>query len=303
MTRTTDNSQSALYRGRFAPSPSGPLHFGSLIAAVGSYLEARSRDGEWLVRMEDLDPPREEPGASDDILRTLEQFGFMWDGPVLYQSSRIEAYQDALSQLESDRQTYGCACSRKEINEIAEQGVEGPIYPGTCRGGLSAGRKPRSIRLLTPIEPHRFTDKLCGEIIQSISTEIGDFVVCRADGIIAYQLAVVVDDDYQGITDVVRGADLLNSTPRQIHLQSLLGIDLLNYAHLPLILNESGQKLSKQNGARPISRTPVIDALIASLRFLQQPLPEEIPDDPESFWQWAIANWNIERIPAPILRF
>lgn len=227
-----------MYRGRFAPSPTGPLHFGSLVAAVTSYLEARAAGGEWLVRMEDLDTPRNVSGAADDILRTLERFGFEWDGPVMYQSDRIEIYAAALDELRQRSAVYVCTCSRREN------------YLCSCRNGINDPAKPQSWRVLG-------------------TAEVDDFVVLRADGIFAYQLAVVVDDAAQKITDVVRGADLLDSTPRQQYLQTLLGYPHPNYKHIPVVTNEAGEKLSKQTNAPPLYDPPM--QLRDALRFLGQP--------------------------------
>src|ERR1700742_4386809 len=238
------------YTGRFAPSPTGPLHIGSLMAAVGSYLEAKAQGGRWLLRMEDLDPPREVPGAADGILRDLEKLGFKWHGPVLYQSRRRDAYEEALAKLGS--QIFPCACSRSEIADSALAGIEGPVYPGTCRDGLAPGKTARSLRVRVRSEDIGFDDALQGPIHQDLAKDIGDFVVRRADGCHAYQLAVVVDDAAQGVTHVVRGADLLLSTPRQIHLQTLLGLSHPSYMHLPVAVNAAGEKLSKQTGARPL---------------------------------------------------
>ncbi|TVQ74312.1 MAG: tRNA glutamyl-Q(34) synthetase GluQRS, partial [Chromatiaceae bacterium] len=201
------------YTGRFAPSPTGPLHFGSLVAAVISWLDARTHGGTWRVRMEDLDPPREEPGAADRILRTLDAHGLHWDGPVLYQSTRLTAYADAMQQLREQGRAYDCGCTRREIAALALQGLEGPVYPGTCREGLPAGKSPRALRVRTHDDPICFSDRAQGEVCQQLASQIGDFVIRRADGLTAYQLAVVVDDAFQGVTHVVRGIDLLASTP------------------------------------------------------------------------------------------
>lgn len=235
--------------GRFAPTPSGPLHFGSLVAAVASYIDARSRGGKWLVRMEDIDTPRVVPGSADDILRTLEAFGFEWDGPVLYQSTRIDAYQAALEQLKRGGFVYPCSCTRTTTE------------PCTCTSGS------------------RWRVHLPGD----------DFTVLRADGIFAYQLAVVVDDAYQQITDVVRGADLLDSTPRQIHLQKLLGLPTPRYVHVPVVVNEKGEKLSKQTLAPPLDASDAPELLIRALRFLGQPFPPgKHSRDVESIWAWLV---------------
>ncbi len=285
------------YCGRFAPSPTGALHFGSLVAATACYLDARARRGKWLIRMEDIDPPREVPGAADDILRTLEAFGFEWDGAVLYQSRRTDAYRAALEQLQQQGDSYPCACSRKEIAQHGRPGAMGVIYPGRCRSGLPPGRSARAIRLRTPDRPITFVDAIQGPQRQSVAQEVGDFVIRRADGLFAYQLAVVVDDAWQGVTQVVRGADLLHSTPRQRHLQQRLGYPAPGYAHLPLVLDRSGNKLSKQARALPVDRKAPLPALLAALRFLHQPLPDERPASLDALWQWAIAHWDIRRIP------
>jgi glutamyl-Q tRNA(Asp) synthetase len=288
------------YRGRFAPSPTGPLHAGSLVAACASYLEARSRGGEWLVRMEDLDPPREPPGAAVDILRTLEAFGFEWDGEVLYQSRQHEHYAAALHKLERAGAVYACACSRREIADSSTQGIEGPVYPGTCRAGLPAGRAPRALRVRTDDTTLVFEDAWQGRIARHLSRDYGDFVVKRADGFWAYQLAVVVDDADQGVTDVVRGADLLESTPRQIHLQRLLGIPTPRYAHCPVVTNARGEKLSKQTGADALDARQPVPVLIRALEHLGQRIPAELRDaDLDALWGWAIAHWSpaARRIP------
>ncbi|MEE9357090.1 tRNA glutamyl-Q(34) synthetase GluQRS [Candidatus Vondammii sp. HM_W22] len=288
MTRKKQN-----YRGRFAPSPTGPLHFGSLVAAMGSYLDARSRGGAWLVRMEDLDTPREIPGAASDILQTLERFGFEWDGEVLYQSSRQEAYREALATLISDNAVFPCSCSRREVAEAGLQGMEGPRYSGKCRQQRMTKTHSGAVRVRTHQEQIQFKDRICKQISQNLELDIGDFIVRRADGLFAYQLAVVVDDAFQQVNQIVRGADLLCSTPRQIHLQQLLGLTTPEYAHLPLVLNDSGQKLSKKTGAFPVDKESPLPSLIAALEFLNQPLPNETPGSLSSFWEWAIAHWSL----------
>ena len=258
------------YRGRFAPSPTGPLHFGSLVAAVGSYLDALAHGGEWLVRIEDVDTPRNVPGADADILRTLENFGFEWQGEVLYQSTRGEAYAAALDQLTAAGLAYGCACSRKEIAQVLATQGQGQqrhgelVYPGTCRpenGGLH-GREARAWRLhiaaclqrdgLPADALTHWQDRRLGPQSQRVAEAVGDFVLRRADGLWAYQLAVVVDDAAQGITDVVRGEDLTDNTARQIVLQRALGLPTPRYLHTPLVLGANGEKLSKQNAAEPL---------------------------------------------------
>lgn len=317
MTFSTD------YRGRFAPSPTGPLHFGSLVAALGGYLDAKHHHGTWLVRMEDLDKPRCIPEAADDILRTLETYGLHWDEAVLYQSRRSPAYEDALQQLKDIGAVYPCSCTRKEIADSALQGIEGPVYPGTCRNGIPAGREARAWRVKTnidtfarpePVEGHSeypavhcssfdklrtngsmitFDDALQGHIAQDLERDIGDFVVKRADGLFAYQLAVVVDDAMQGITHIVRGADLLLSTPRQIYLQKLLGLPTPEHWHLPIVVNAQGEKLSKQTLAHPIEKNKVSETLFAALEFLRQQPPAELKSGKaEEILDWAIAHWR-----------
>lgn len=288
------------YRGRFAPSPTGPLHFGSLVAAVASYADARAVAGDWLVRIEDVDPPREVPGAAAAILATLEAFGFEWAGPVLYQSTRIAAYREALDALRRAGATYPCACSRKEIADSSVgRGSGGEwVYPGTCARGLPPGRVGRSVRVRVGDARITYDDRVQGPITHDLATESGDFVLERADGCIAYQLAVVVDDAAQGITDVVRGADLLDSTPRQIHLQHLLGLPTPRTLHVPAAVNAAGEKLSKQTRAAPIDARRAGAALHAALAFLGQSPPDDLraASAPEC-WRWAIANWRPGRIP------
>ena len=286
-------------RGRFAPSPTGPLHFGSLVAAVGSYLDAKTARGEWLVRIEDLDTPRVAAGAADEILRCLEAFGMAWDGAVMYQSTRSDAYRAALEQLHALGVTYGCACTRREIADSALHGIDGPVYPGTCRGGLAPGRAARATRVLTCGAPVAFEDAIQGVITQDVGRVVGDFVVARADGLIAYQLAVVVDDAAQGITDVVRGADLLDSTPRQILLQRWLGLPAPRYAHLPAAVNAHGEKLSKQTLARAVDGIHASPDLVAALRFLGQETPANLERESlAQIWAWAMRHWQRRRIPA-----
>lgn len=288
------------YRGRFAPSPTGPLHFGSLVAAVGSYLDARQQGGEWLVRMEDIDTPRNVPGAAEQILAALERFGFEWDGPVLWQSTRLDAYAAALDCLQQRGLLYACACSRKEIADSASRpAIDGGLaYPGTCRNGLPPGRAARAWRLRVDEREISFVDRVQGRIAQSLERDVGDFVLRRADGLFAYQLAVTVDDNFQGISDIVRGADLLASTPRQIWLQQLLGYAEPRYAHLPVVCNAAGEKLSKQTLAPALDLASASPQLCAALAFLGQAVPEELARTsvPE-VWQWAMENWRFEAIP------
>jgi glutamyl-Q tRNA(Asp) synthetase len=265
---------------------------------VGSFLEAKAHGGEWLVRMEDLDPPRVAPGAVDGILRTLAACGLFWDAPVVFQSARNDAYHYALHRLRERRVVYPCACSRREIADSAIAGAEGPVYPGTCRGGIAAGKAARALRLDTRGAEVEFEDTLQGRIASRLERDSGDFVLYRADGVFAYQLAVVVDDAEQGITDVVRGADLLASTPRQIHIQNLLGSPRPRYAHLPVAVNASGEKLSKQTLALPVDAAQPLPALIAALSFLGQSPPRRLERATVAgLWAWATENWKLARVP------
>lgn len=276
--------------GRFAPSPTGPLHFGSLLAAVASYLDARQAAGKWLIRIEDIDPPREMAGADARILTTLERYGFEWDDDVSYQSRRMEHHRQLARALVDRRLAYSCGCSRKDLAD-APRGPLGTIYPGTCRRGTAA--KDSALRVRTTPASIRFTDRLQGEQSQQLEAESGDFVILRRDGLIAYQLAVVVDDAEQGITDIVRGIDLLASTPRQIYLQGLLGLPTPRYAHIPIAEHDDGSKLSKLTGAAALpddSATPLLYKALSALR--QQP-PEELRSaSVATIWQWAIPNWT-----------
>jgi glutamyl-Q tRNA(Asp) synthetase len=287
------------YRGRFAPSPTGPLHFGSLVAAVGSYLDARHQRGEWLVRIEDIDPPREVPGAADEILRTLEAFSLEWDGPVVYQSHCGERYAAALERLERLGFLYGCACTRREIPDGGVSGSGPSVYPGTCRAGLPPGRKARSLRVRVDDSESGLRDRLQGHTRQRLCETTGDFVVRRADDLVAYQLAVVVDDGAERISHVVRGADLLDSTPRQIYLQRLLGLPEPDYLHLPVALNTAGEKLAKQTRAPAIDPSQANVILRDVLRFLDQPLPETAGDArPAELLRWAAEHWDVQSVPA-----
>jgi glutamyl-Q tRNA(Asp) synthetase len=285
-----------MYVGRFAPSPTGALHFGSLVAAVASYLDARSAGGRWLLRVEDLDRAREESGAASMILSQLERLGLHWDGDPLWQSRRGLHYRDALAELARRGLTYACGCSRKEIadSSIASDGAR--IYPGTCRDGLPPGRIARATRVRTDDEPIRFVDRVQGEIVQAVDLEVGDFVLARADGVVAYQLAVAVDDAAQGVTDVVRGADLLESTPRQIYLQRLLGFPEPRYAHVPVAVDSRGEKISKQTGAHPLQLARPGRELARALAFLGHEPPRGLAND--ELLEWARHSWRIERVPA-----
>ncbi|WP_321474698.1 tRNA glutamyl-Q(34) synthetase GluQRS [uncultured Paludibaculum sp.] len=276
------------YRGRFAPSPTGPLHAGSLVAAVASYLDARRHGGRWLVRIEDVDEPRTAAGAADVILRTLEACGLEWDEPVVYQSRRKSLYREALDDLIRIGEVFPCACTRKEIADSTistTPGAEVP-YPGTCRSRLPPGRAPRAWRVKVPDGLISFVDRRQGSQQQNLRRETGDFVVLRADGFFAYQLAVVVDDADQGITDVVRGEDLLASTPRQIYLQRLLGYPHPRYLHFPVVRNATGDKLSKQTGAAAIDPSQPGSALRTALLFLGIDPPPDL--SPAEVLKWAI---------------
>ena len=283
---------SSSYIGRFAPSPSGPLHKGSLVAALASYLDAKAHDGKWLVRIEDVDEARTVPGAAEAILRCLATFGMQWDGEVVWQSRRKALYEAAFARLGSH--AYACGCTRREIADsrvgIASDGAA--VYPGTCRPGLASGKSARAWRLRVPehASAHvRFEDRRMGTVTQNLASEVGDFVLKRADGFWAYQLAVVVDDAEQGVTDVVRGADLLDSTPRQIYLQHLLGVPTPRYLHVPVVSNAQGEKLSKQTGAQALDLEQPLAELIAAGRFLELPVAEV--GSLEEFWREAIAGW------------
>ena len=296
---TTTRQPPATAIGRFAPSPTGALHFGSLVAAVGSYCAARRGGGRWLLRIEDLDTPRVVPGAADAILFTLESLGFAWDGEILWQSRRGEAYAAALAALHALGLVYPCACSRREILASAPHpGDEGPIYPGTCRGGLPAGRTARALRIKVPDEPIAFIDGVYGRQVQNLAMAVGDFVLRRADGLFAYQLAVVVDDADSGVNQVVRGADLLGSTPRQIYLLRSLGLPVPDYLHLPLILTEDGSKISKRHGLVPGSPAGG-PWLAAALRWLGQPVPAGLDQAPPAeVLAWGASHFDMTLIPA-----
>ena len=309
--------------GRFAPSPTGSLHLGSLVAALGSWLFARAKGGRWLVRMEDLDTPRVVPGAADDILRTLERFGLTWDGEVVFQSRRLSLYETALEELLGRKEVYACACSRADLlraasapapgdedrredreedSLIARPGAvdagagvaasSGAIYPGTCRSGLPPGKAARAFRFRVPPGLFTFEDLLFGSLSEDVSASVGDFVVKRADGPFAYQLAVVVDDAAQGVTEVVRGADLLGSTARQIALQRALGLPSPSYAHLPLVVGPDGRKLGKRDGALPLESLDAA-ARRRALAFALAALGQGPADSPEE----ALRRFDPKRVP------
>ena len=287
------------YTGRFAPSPSGPLHAGSLVAAMASYLDAKAHNGRWLVRIEDIDETRTVPGATDAIMLALSIFGMQHDGDVIVQSQRKHLYQAAFDRLAGH--TYACGCTRKEIADsrlatglrFAADGAA--IYPGTCRNGLADRKIARTLRLRVPEigeqnETITFDDRWLGTLTQHLATEVGDFVLKRADGFWAYQIAVVVDDADQGITHVVRGTDLLESTGRQIYLQRLLGVPTPSYMHVPVVVNEVGEKLSKQTGATALDTDNPLSELLRAARFLQ--LNIDHANSITEFWQKAIADWD-----------
>ncbi len=291
------------YIGRFAPSPTGPLHTGSLVAAVASYLDAKAHDGQWLLRIEDVDEARTVAGAAERILETLIALGMQWDGEVVWQSRRKELYQAAFDQLGA--LAYPCGCTRREIADshigVAADGAT--VYPGTCRNGLAPDRQARAFRLRVPDlhqpgECIRFEDAWVGPASQHLAIDVGDFVLKRADGYWAYQLAVVVDDAAQHVTHVVRGADLLESTPRQIYLQRLLHLSTPQYLHVPVVLNQLGEKLSKQTGALEIDLSKPLEILSETATFLGLALTPS--NSIEQFWQNAIVSWNHRVRKAPL---
>ncbi|MFC1578887.1 tRNA glutamyl-Q(34) synthetase GluQRS [Pseudomonadota bacterium] len=280
------------YRGRFAPSPTGPLHQGSLIAALASYLDARHHNGLWLLRMEDLDPPREEAGAAGRILASLEAHGLHWDGEVLWQSQRAQAYAAALAALDSGHHLFRCDCTRQMLGP-------GGACCGHCRERQAELAGPVATRISVPPGCHiSFTDRVQGEQNIALGAELPDFVVKRKDGLDAYQLAVVVDDDWQGITHIVRGSDLLDSTPRQVFLQQLLDHTTPCYCHLPVITDAGGNKFSKQNHAPPLEDSRAGSNLRAALRFLRQPEPPGEIDEIADILAFACDHWNVQTIPA-----
>ena len=293
-----------MYIGRFAPSPTGPLHFGSLVAAVASYCEAKTNQGKWLLRIEDLDKPREAKGAANTILRQLEAYGFEWDDNVLYQSQRISYYADALEILSNRHLIYPCTCTRKEIADSSNNiGIEGVIYPGTCISQAIKMNVPQAWRIKTGLQTISFNDAIQGKVSQNIRQDIGDFILKRADGLFAYQLAVVVDDAAQGITHIVRGADLLDSTPRQIYLQQIMNYPHPSYAHVPVVCNEAGEKLSKQTLATPLSIDDAAQSLYLAFKFLGQNPPASIPKQSiQDIWSWGKTNWQLSKVRNSHLR-
>jgi glutamyl-Q tRNA(Asp) synthetase len=289
-------AEGASYVGRFAPSPTGPLHKGSLVAALASWLDARAHGGRWLLRIEDVDVPRCSQAASDTILRQLEALGLHWDGEVRAQSRRTEVYRAALDALVVRGLAYGCACSRRDLESqpLASDGTR--RYPGTCRD--RSGVPARAWRLRAAPGETAFDDRVLGRVALDVAADVGDFVLWRADGYCAYQLAVVVDDAEQGVTDVVRGADLLTSTPRQILIQRALRLPQPRYAHLPLVLDANGEKLSKQTRAPALRPDHASSDLVDALCFLGHPPPEDVrADDRDALLDWAVSNWNLARVP------
>jgi len=285
------SSTSPSYIGRFAPTPSGHLHFGSLVAALASYLDARAVGGRWLLRMEDLDPPREMPGAQAAIVEGLQRYGFEWDGEMLRQSERHQAYEAVVERLLQAGLAYPCTCSRKQLEPYPG------AYPGFCRDARHP-RENAAIRVRVPDLVYRFTDRVQGPYAQHLGRDVGDFVIRRRDGLIAYQLAVVLDDAWQGVTDVVRGADLLDSTPRQLYLQELLGLPKARYLHVPLIIQPDGHKLGKSYRSPPLEATAAAPQLLRALRTLGQVPPEDLRTaSPRDILDWGIAHWDPGLIP------
>lgn len=285
------------YIGRFAPSPTGPLHFGSLVAATGSYLDARAAAGQWLLRIEDIDAPRTVTGAAEGILATLERFGFEWDAEPVWQSARLEAYQAVFERLRAAGDLFPCACSRSEMADSALARDGSRIYPGTCRDGMPAGRRARAWRIRAGGHI-TFEDRIQGHQQEDLARDVGDYVVLRADGQFAYQLAVVADDADAGVSHVVRGSDLLGSTGRQIHLQHRLGYPTPAYAHLPVVINAAGEKLSKQTLAAPVDAVAPTTALLMALNFLGQNPPDALRRASlAEIWTWAVAHWRCEQVP------
>ncbi|RRJ82247.1 tRNA glutamyl-Q(34) synthetase GluQRS [Aestuariirhabdus litorea] len=282
------------YIGRFAPSPTGPLHFGSLLAALASYLDARAEGGQWLLRIDDIDPLREQAGASDAIQRTLEHFGLTWDGSTHFQSRHLERFRDLCDQLQQAHQAYPCNCSRKKL------AAYGGRYPGFCRQGPS-GSGDFAIRVWCDHNPVEFTDRIQGHQHYDLAQDPGDYIIWRRDNLVAYQLAAAADDAWQEVNQVVRGVDLIDSTPRQLHLQALLGFPPATYAHIPVVVNDNGQKLSKQNLARPLPEDDPRPALVAALELLGQHPPSELRESAlDDLLGWGIAHWSLAQVPRRI---
>ncbi|MEH6359034.1 MAG: tRNA glutamyl-Q(34) synthetase GluQRS [Pseudomonadales bacterium] len=284
--------QPNLYIGRFAPTPSGPLHSGSLVAALASFLDARSAQGKWLIRIENTDPPREQPGASAEILHALEAHNLFWDDKVTYQSQRTAIYKAATNTLLNQQLGYYCTCSRLQLKGHS-------IYPGTCRQQRTPPSSPSAIRVLCNDINIEFNDHIQGPQSHPMNREIGDFIIYRKDDLPAYQLATAVDDIEQGITHVMRGCDLLDSTPRQMYLHYLLGMKSPSYAHIPVLAKEDGQKLSKQNLARPLDLNRCNDNLFQALQLLEQAPPKSLQhQSSQDILDWAIRHWTPKNIPS-----
>lgn len=285
--------------GRFAPSPTGPLHVGSLVAALASYCDARAQRGRWIVRIEDVDEPRSRPSAERAILASLDRYGFRWDGEVVRQSERTAHYARALERLRGKGLVYACACTRRDLASAAMSATGERIYPGTCRDrGIDADAPHVAQRVRVGDAVVEHADALQGPQRQDLAREVGDFIVRRADGYFAYQLAVVVDDALQDVTSVVRGADLLASTPRQVFLQRALGLRTPAYLHVPVAIDDTGEKLSKQTGAAALPDDGVVTTLLAAWRFLGQAMPQAHPANAQAFMAHAIAAWSRARLPA-----
>ena len=292
MAHTNPNIEPGAYTGRFAPSPTGPLHFGSLIAALASFLDARANQGLWLVRMEDLDPPREPAGAAEQILAQLHSLQLHWDGDVLYQSHRHAAYKKAISELQQQQLCYECSCTRQDIRAM------GLVYDGRCQNVTHPQDRQTALRVKTANWLNQFDDLVQGSIAQNVQQEVGDFVIQRKDGLFAYQLAVVVDDAFQGITHIVRGYDLIDSTPRQLYLQQIMGYPTPSYAHIPVIVNAEGQKLSKQRFAAAIDTSMGAKLILEALKFLGQHPPGKMQSATISeLLDWGIEHWDIQSVP------
>lgn len=285
------------YRGRFAPSPTGPLHLGSLYTALASFLQAKSLGGEWLLRIDDADTPRTAVGAEGAIRRCLERFGLHWDGPVVYQSQQAESYRAALARLDADGWLYPCVCSRKTLAALPHAVGEHAVYPGTCRDARHSRQQPHALRVKVGGTVIRVDDKLQGLRDWDLAHELGDFIVFRRDGIIAYHLATVIDDWRAGVTEVMRGIDLLPSTPPQIHLQRLLGLPTPTYRHIPIIVDRHGAKLSKQTFAEAMDGKPLSATLFTLLTLLRQSPPEDLRHAPPTeILAWAVAHWDAGRL-------
>lgn len=284
------------YRGRFAPTPSGPLHFGSVVAAAGSRADALAHGGQWHLRLDDLDPPRVRPGSQDAILRTLERLGMHWDGPVIRQSERTARYAEVLACLGNASRLYGCSCSRREVEAAGLHGVDGVRYPGTCRAAPRDPSRPLALRIDTRGIVAEVFDLLQGPLRQDLDAEAGDFVLRRADGVFAYHLACVVDDADAGFDHVVRGADLLASTPRQRWLLQLLGWPAPAWLHLPVATGAGGEKLSKQTLAAPVDAAHPVETLRAAFVFLGHSPPADA-DSVEALWEWVRTAWDRAKLP------